>query len=141
MGLEKKKVLIIDDEPDTVIFMTSWLEDNGYSACSATDGKLGMEVIRREKPDLILMDLRMPHQTGFQLYRDLRLKDAFKHIPVIFVTGLTESQIFSDAGIPLPKPEAFIEKPVDLNALRDAIDKVFQVRIQGTSPQSRVSEV
>ena len=46
MSVEKKKVLIIDDEPDTIIFLTNWLEDNGYSACSATDGNQGMQVIR-----------------------------------------------------------------------------------------------
>jgi CheY-like chemotaxis protein len=121
MNVEKKKVLIIDDEPDTIIFLTNWLEDNGYSACSATDGSQGMQAIRTEKPDLILMDLRMPNQTGFQLYRALRLKEDLSHIPVIFVTGMTESQIFGDECTPLPKPEAFIEKPIDLKALHEAI--------------------
>ncbi len=125
MTVEKKKVLIIDDEPDTITFLTNWLEDNGYDSCSATDGNQGMQVLRSEKPDLILMDLRMPNQTGFQLYRELRLKSDYKHIPVIFVTGMTESQIFGDECTPLPKPEAFIEKPIDLNALHEAIERIL----------------
>ncbi|MEJ2109134.1 MAG: response regulator [Acidobacteriota bacterium] len=120
-----KKILIIDDEPDTITFLTNWLEDNGYAACSATDGDMGMQVIQAEKPDLILMDLRMPHRTGFQLYRMLRLNDDFKSIPVIFVTGLPEFQIFDDECTPLPKPEGFIEKPIDLKALHQTIRNIL----------------
>ena len=125
MTARKKKVLVIDDEPDTITFLTNWLEDNGYDFCSATDGDQGMQVLKSEKPDLILMDLRMPNQTGFQLYRELRLRSDFKNTPVIFVTGLTESQIFGEEGTPLPKPEAFIEKPIDLNALHAAMERVL----------------
>ena len=125
MTSKKKKVLIIDDEPDTIIFLTNWLEDNGYDSCSATNGSQGMQVLLSEKPDLVLMDLRMPNQTGFQLYRGLRLKEEFKHIPVIFVTGLTEFQVFGEECTPLPKPEAFIEKPIDLNALHEAIERIL----------------
>jgi CheY-like chemotaxis protein len=125
MTAKRKKVLIIDDEPDTITFLTNWLEDNGYDFCSATDGTQGMQVLRSEKPDLVLMDLRMPNQTGFQLYRELRLRSDFKNTPVIFVTGLTQSQIFGEEGTPLPKPEGFIEKPIDLNALHTAIERLL----------------
>jgi CheY-like chemotaxis protein len=125
MSADKKKVLIVDDEPDTIIFLSQWLEDNGYEACSATDGDHGMQVALSEKPDIILMDLRMPNQTGMQLYRALRLQEAFKHIPVIFVTGMTEFQIFGKECSPLPKPEAFIEKPINLNALHTAIKQLI----------------
>jgi CheY-like chemotaxis protein len=125
MSGEKKKAVIIDDEPDTVTFLTRWLEDNGYEACSATDGDQGMEVVIREKPDIILMDLRMPNQTGMQLYRALRTQEDFKHIPVIFVTGMTEFQIFGKECAPMPKPQAFIEKPINLDALHAAIKQLI----------------
>ncbi len=125
MSIEKKKVLIVDDEPDTITFLTQWLEDNGYSTCSATDGDQGMMAVIEESPDIILMDLRMPNQTGMQLYRALRLRDEFSHIPVIFVTGMTEFQIFGKDSTPLPKPEAFIEKPINLEALHAAIKQLI----------------
>ena len=125
MSVAKKKALIVDDEPDTVTFLTKWLEDNGFEACSATDGDQGMQAVIEEKPDIILMDLRMPNQTGMQLYRKLRLREELKHIPVIFVTGLTEFQIFGEDSTPLPKPEAFIEKPINLDALHTAIKKLI----------------
>ncbi len=125
MSVGKKKVLIVDDEPDTVTFLSEWLQDNGYQACSATDGDQGMQVVLSENPDLILMDLRMPNQTGMQLYRKLRLQEAFQHIPVIFVTGMTEFQIFGKECAPLPKPAAFIEKPINLDALHSAIKQLI----------------
>ena len=125
MSIGKKKVLIVDDEPDTITFLTQWLEDNGYETCSATDGDQGMMAVIEEYPDIILMDLRMPNQTGMQLYRALRLRDEFGHIPVIFVTGMTEFQIFGRDSTPLPKPEAFIEKPINLDALLSAIKRLI----------------
>jgi CheY-like chemotaxis protein len=125
MSIGKKKVLIVDDEPDTITFLSQWLEDNGYETCSATDGDQGMMAVIEEGPDIILMDLRMPNQTGMQLYRALRLRDEFGHIPVIFVTGMTEFQIFGKDSTPLPKPEAFIEKPINLDALHSAIKRLI----------------
>ncbi len=125
MDIENKKVLIVDDEPDTVAFLSNWLEDNGYSFCTASDGEQGLRVIMQESPDLVLMDLRMPRHTGFQLYRELRSNKILKRIPVFFVTGMTASQIFGDDCDPLPEPEAFIEKPIDLKALREAIERVL----------------
>jgi DNA-binding response OmpR family regulator len=56
----KKKILIIDDEPDIVTFLTALLEDNGYAPISAKDGQEGMDITRTEHPDLILLDITMP---------------------------------------------------------------------------------
>jgi CheY-like chemotaxis protein len=85
----------------------------------------GMMAVIEESPDLVLMDLRMPNQAGMQLYRALRLRDEFGRIPVIFVTGMTEFQIFGKDSTPLPKPEAFIEKPINLDALHAAIEQLI----------------
>lgn len=84
MSTENKKVLIVDDEPDTVAFLSNWLEDNGYSFCTASDGEQGLRVITQESPDLVLMDLRMPRHTGFQLYRELRSNELLKEDTGVF---------------------------------------------------------
>lgn len=117
-----KKVLIIDDEPDTVTFLATWLEDQGYLTCSATDGHQGMQMIRSEAPDLVLMDVKMPGRTGMQLYRDIRTDPVFKELPVIFISGVAEYHLFSKDCGQLPEPTARLDKPVDLNALQNAID-------------------
>jgi CheY-like chemotaxis protein len=117
-----KKILIIDDEPDTITFLATWLEDQGYLTCSATDGHLGMEMIRSEAPDLVLMDVKMPGRTGMQLYRDIRTDPAFAELPVIFISGVAEYHLFSRDCEQLPEPTARLDKPVDLNALQNAIN-------------------
>ena len=119
------KVLIVEDEPDVVTFLSTWLEDQGHETCSATDGQQGMQAVLRERPDLVLLDLNMPNQTGLQLYRDLRSDSDLMDLPVFFVTGLTKYQIFSNGCETLPEPQAYIDKPIDLVALEAAIKKVM----------------
>jgi CheY-like chemotaxis protein len=119
------KVMIVDDEPDIVTYLSTWLEDQGYETCSAADGSQGMQAIISERPDLVLLDLKMPNKTGLQLYRDLRQHETFKHLPVIVITGMTEFQIYSSECEPLSEPEAYIDKPIDLQALRAAIKQVI----------------
>lgn len=120
-----KKVLVIDDEPDTVTFLCTWLEDHGYVPCSAPDGRQGKKAIEDEAPDLVLMDLKMPEQTGIQLYREICSNAAMKDLPVIFITGMAELQIFDRDCELLPEPAARLEKPVDLRALRSAINRAL----------------
>jgi len=117
------KILIVDDEPDTVTYLTAWLEDLGYQTCSAGDGAEGMEAVRRERPHLVLMDVKMPTRTGIEMYRQLRLGDEFCRLPVIFISGMPGYPIFGGECAPLPEPEARIDKPLDLQALRAAIEK------------------
>jgi len=119
------KILIVDDEPDTVTFLSAWLQDQGFATCSAADGKQGMDAIVTERPDLILLDIKMPNQTGVQLYRELRLDESYKHLPVIFITGMAEYQIFDKGCSPLPPPVACIAKPIDLRALLTAIESAI----------------
>jgi CheY-like chemotaxis protein len=120
------KILVIDDDPDTLVYLTAWLQDQGYEACSATDGRRGMEAILSEEPDLVLLDINMPGQTGVQLYREIRRNQACTHLPVIFITGMADVQIFDDECGPLAEPEAQVEKPIDLEALRIAIEKALR---------------
>jgi len=118
------KILIIDDEPDTITYLATWLQDHGYDTCSAADGRSGMKAIISEKPDLVLLDIKMPGQTGLQLYRNMHRNDECKNIPVIFITGMVDYQIFDGECEALPEPAACIAKPFDLQALRAAIEKI-----------------
>jgi len=120
-----KKILIVDDAPDTVTFLSAWLEDHGFETCSASDGSQGMHAILSERPDLVLMDLKMPNKTGVQLYREIRTSEACNGLPVIFITGMADLRIFDSECQLLPEPDGFIEKPFDLDVLRTAIDKAL----------------
>lgn len=100
-----KNILVVDDERDVVEFMRDLLEDNGYGVTVAYDGVEAMEKLKSENPDLILLDLQMPEETGTDLYRKLRHRSDLKDIPVIIVSGL------AGRNIAVTKSVKVIEKP------------------------------
>lgn len=85
-----KKILIVDDEPDVLTYLSSVLEENGYASVSAKDGVEGLEVLRKEKPDLVLLDLMMPKKSGITMFQELRKDETLSNIPVVIVTGVSE---------------------------------------------------
>ncbi len=108
--MEKKQILVIDDEKDIVEFLTQLLEDNGYEVAAAYDGVQGMEMVVKNRPDLILLDLQMPEETGTGLYRKLHNKKEYKDIPVIVISGLTGTDALRQPSVPLP-PQRFHRGP------------------------------
>jgi CheY-like chemotaxis protein len=126
-----KKILIVDDEPDMVMFLATLLEDNGYETCTAVDGEEGLEKVKSEKPDLVSLDLLMPNKTGIKMYREMRKDEETKDVPVVMVTGFGKDDVPSmDFKEWIQKraikpPEAYIEKPVDKDVLLAAIRKAL----------------
>ncbi len=114
-----KKVIVIDDDLNTVKFLSAALEENGYEAFGAYNGKEGLEKIESINPDLILLDVMMPKKTGFVLFKQLRRDDRFKNLPVIMLTGVAEvlEDLDSDS-------EDTHERPYD--QLREKMRKAIQ---------------
>jgi DNA-binding response OmpR family regulator len=86
------KILIMDDDPIIVAFLTNLLREEGYDVISAEDGSEGLELARRQKPDLILSDLVMPYKDGFEILRELKSDPALREIPVIVVSMKEKEQ-------------------------------------------------
>lgn len=82
----QKKILVIDDNPGMLKVLDKWLKVAGYDVAEAWDGRMGLEITRREKPDLILLDILMPNMDGKEFVRNLRREHDIKDIPVIFIT-------------------------------------------------------
>ena len=128
--MAQKKVLVIDDEPDILTYITSILKNNGYLYVTAGNGVEGMKKAKAEHPDLITLDLLMPEQTGIKLYRELKKDETLKKIPVIMVTGIaSQAQPFADFKKfiyerKIPGPEGYIEKPFPAE---DLVEKIKQV--------------
>ena len=123
---EKRKIIVIDDEPDIVTFLTTLLEDNGYAAIAARDGQEGLDKTRSENPDLILLDITMPEKSGVRYYRELRADPEVGSIPVVIVTGVAKDfKRFISTRRQVPPPEGFISKPIDKQELLDTIAKIL----------------
>ena len=113
-----KTILVVDDEPDTVLYISSFLEDNGYTIVTANDGEEALARLEQGAPALITLDITMPEKSGVRLYRDLRANDDWKSIPVIMVTAVTKDfETFISTRRQLPPPEGFLSKPIDREKL------------------------
>ncbi len=121
---DEKKIIVIDDEPDIVTFLTVLLEDNGYTVISAKDGREGLERIARERPQLVLLDITMPEKSGVRCYRELRENPDLKSIPIVIVTGVAKDfKNFISSRRQVPPPDGFVSKPIDKQELLDTVSK------------------
>lgn len=114
MSAEKKTVLVIDDEPDTLTFLTTLLEDNGYATLTAMDGEQAMNMVKEKLPDLITLDITMPEKSGVRFYREMKESEELKGVPIIIVTGVADDfERFISTRRKVPPPEGYVSKPVD----------------------------
>lgn len=88
----KQNIAIIEDESAIRSMYTFKLKYSGYKVCEAEDGVKGLALIEKEKPDLILLDLRMPQMTGEEMLRVLRGTEWGKNIPVIILTNISRAE-------------------------------------------------
>lgn len=122
----KKTVLVIDDEPDTLTFLGTLLEDAGYRIQTAVNGKEALEKVEQERPDLITLDITMPEKSGVRFYRDIKENDQYKDIPVIMVTGVDRQfEKFISSRRQVPPPEGYVAKPVDQQELLKKIQDLL----------------
>ena len=101
-----KKILIVDDDPVIVKYLQAVFSDNGYATCNASSSMEGLELVRREMPDLITLDIQMPGEWGPRFYRKLRQDKELREIPVIVISGIDGDHAVKDAV-------AFVKKPFD----------------------------
>jgi two-component system, OmpR family, phosphate regulon response regulator PhoB len=127
-----KKVLVVDDDPDVRVFNTTVLEENGYLPLEAENGEEGLRMIEAERPDLVILDVLMPRQSGIRLYRALKTNASLKDVKVLILSGIAQKtflrsqQALTEFGeSQIPEPEFYIEKPVDADVLAATIKKAI----------------
>ena len=102
------------------------MEDNGYAVISAENGKVGLDMTRAERPDMILLDITMPEKSGVKFYREVRDDEDLAKIPVVMVTGVTEDfKKFISSRRQVPPPDGYISKPVDKQKLLDTVAQLL----------------
>lgn len=123
-----KKVLVVDDDPDVVTFNVTIVEELGYTPLVAKNGEEGLKIVKEEKPDLVILDVLMPRQSGIRLYRELKTDESLVQIPVIMLSAIAEKTFlrsqkalteFGEGKI--PEPEIYLEKPIEPEELSKII--------------------
>ena len=127
------KILVIDDDPDVVLSVRTTLEKAGYKVVEAGSGREGLEAIRAERPDLIILDVMMDTSTeGFQLALRLRNPDPtselaeFSHIPILMLTAIhSTTPLRFEPDIDYLPVELFVDKPIDPDDLLKKVEWVL----------------
>ncbi|MFJ6327080.1 MULTISPECIES: response regulator [unclassified Rhizobium] len=118
-NLPRDIVLLVDDSPEALGFLTDALEQSGFSVLIATSGSAALNIVERITPDLILLDAVMPLMDGFETCRRLKANAGMAQIPVVFMTGLTETghvvHALESGGVD------YLTKPINVDELRARI--------------------
>ncbi|OEU45068.1 MAG: hypothetical protein BBJ60_09450 [Desulfobacterales bacterium S7086C20] len=128
----EKTVLSVDDEAQTREFVSAVLEENGYKPLLAVNGEEALNLIKENRPDLVIMDILMPKQSGINLYRQLKTSESLKNIPVIVYSGIArrtllraQTGLSEIKGEKIPEPDGYMEKPVSAKHMESVIRKIL----------------
>jgi DNA-binding response OmpR family regulator len=122
MMASAKRILIVDDEQDIRTYLSTLLEDQGFKTIQARDGEEAMRIIQADPPDLITLDVSMPEKSGVKFFREIKMNDRWKGIPVIIVTGVSEDfRSFISSRHQIPAPEGFVAKPISAEEILDIV--------------------
>jgi DNA-binding response OmpR family regulator len=122
--VQTKRILVVDDERDIVKALTIRLQRAGYEVVTAFDGAQGIFMAHKEKPDLIILDVRMPAGNGFSVAEKLKQSMSTIAIPVIFLTGSPEKN--SEEKAMAVGARFYVKKPYDPEELLDAVSRALK---------------
>jgi len=119
-----KKIIVIEDDPLLLKALNIELLSNDFEVLSAKDGEAGLQLIRKEKPDLVLLDLVLPKMHGFEVLKSLKNDKNTEEIPVIILSNLGQ---FSDVkkGLDIGAKDYYVKASTDLSELSEKIKKLF----------------
>lgn len=125
--MDKKKILIVDDEPGILEVISLRLEKLGYNVLTAVDGKEALDTIRSENPDLVLLDLVMPFVDGTEVCEQIKNDKMLKHIPIILFTASGSSAMAAEKSRKVGA-DGYIIKPFEPEELTCKIEEILAQR-------------
>ncbi len=128
-----RKVVCVEDEQEMIDLIRLILSRKGFEVIGANGGRKGLEAVRAEKPDVVLLDLMMPEMDGWQVYQQLKADPSTAEIPVIVVTAKAQN-IDKVLGLHIAKVDDYIPKPFSLQELVDRIEAVLKRKQQAAQP-------
>jgi DNA-binding response OmpR family regulator len=124
MSAEEMRVVCIEDEPEMIDLVRLILGRKGFEVIGADGGVEGLETVRREKPDLVLLDLMMPDMDGWEVYQQIKADEELRTIPVVVVTAKAQS-IDKVLGLHIAKVDDYITKPFGPQELLESVEKIL----------------
>jgi CheY-like chemotaxis protein len=133
--MEKRKILVVDDESDMRIYLSTVVETMGFEPIAAGDGPEALKKARAFPPALVILDVMMPNiEDGLKTYQQFREEDGLERIPIIMVSAIARKTFFHSirllkplSGKELAEPDAYMEKPPDAAEL----NRLIQVLLRG----------
>ncbi len=119
-----KRLAYIEDEAEMIDLVRLILGRRGYTVLGATGGREGLELVRKELPDLVLLDLMMPDMDGWDVYHQIKSEEQTRYIPVIVITAKAQN-IDKILGLRIAKVEDYISKPFSPQELLDRVEHVL----------------
>jgi DNA-binding response OmpR family regulator len=124
MAAQAKRVVCIEDEPEMIDLVRLILGRKGFQVIGANGGVEGLDTVRREKPDLVLLDLMMPDMDGWEVYQQMKADAELRDIPVVVVTAKAQS-IDKVLGLHIAKVDDYITKPFGPQELLESVAKIL----------------
>jgi two-component system response regulator VicR len=124
MASEQLRVVCIEDEPEMIDLVRLILGRRGFLVIGANGGVEGLETVRQEKPDLVLLDLMMPDMDGWEVYQQIKADPDLRDIPVVVVTAKAQS-IDKVLGLHIAKVDDYITKPFGPQELLESVEKLL----------------
>ncbi len=121
--MSERRILMIEDELDFLKALQTRLESDGYEVLTAHDGFDGLNIARKNNPDLIILDVMIPKINGFKVCRLLKYDDSYKQIPIIMIPVRTETEdkrFGEETGCDL-----FLTKPLNTDQLVESLEKLL----------------
>ena len=112
-------ILVVDDDPEIVTMLSTRLTKRGYKVTTANDGHRALELAKREKPDIVLLDVMMPGKSGWEVARALKQDPVTQAIKIVMVTAIGEQ--VNELTSPLYGADAHVDKPFEFDRLEKII--------------------
>jgi two-component system alkaline phosphatase synthesis response regulator PhoP len=117
-------ILVVDDDPEIVTMLNTRLTKRGYAVSTAADGNRAIELAKREKPDLVLLDVMMPGKSGWEVARALKQDPVTQHVKIVMVSAIGEKT--NEITAPIYGADAHVDKPFEFEKLEQVIAGLLQ---------------
>ncbi len=124
MSEKQKQIVYIEDDPEMIDLVTLILKSKGFDVHGANGGREGLDLISKETPDLVLLDLMMPDMDGWEVYHQLKAKEETSQIPVIIITAKAQA-IDQVLGLYIARVDDYISKPFHSQQLINSIQNIL----------------